>query len=91
MKSPPSTLPSPAQYDLLLFGKQAIDSDASQTGSILAGLMGWGQATFASAVEVAEDGKSVQVTREIDGGLETVEGKLPMVVTTDLRSVLLFC
>ncbi|CED82321.1 Electron transfer flavoprotein, beta subunit [Phaffia rhodozyma] len=85
VKSPPAAVASPASYDLLLLGKQAIDSDASQTGSILAGLLGWGQATFASTVEVGEDGKTATVTREIDGGLETVQGDLPMVVTTDLR------
>lgn len=71
-------------YDLVLLGKQSIDSDASQTGQILAGLAGWSQGTFASTVEVGEGGK-VKVTREIDGGLETVEGTLPMVVSTDLR------
>jgi len=69
--------------DLVILGKQAIDDDANQTGQALAALLGWGQGTFASKVAPA-DGK-VAVTREIDGGLETVELKLPSVVTTDLR------
>jgi electron transfer flavoprotein beta subunit len=69
--------------DLVILGKQAIDDDANQTGQALAALLGWGQGTFASKV-APSDGK-VAVTREIDGGLETVELKLPAVVTTDLR------
>jgi electron transfer flavoprotein beta subunit len=69
--------------ELVIFGKQAIDDDANQTGQMFAALMGWPQATFASKVAVA-DGKAT-VTREIDGGLETVEMTLPAVVTTDLR------
>ncbi len=69
--------------DLVILGKQAIDDDSNQTGQALAALLGWGQGTFASKVAPA-DGK-VAVTREIDGGLETVELKLPAVVTTDLR------
>jgi electron transfer flavoprotein beta subunit len=68
---------------LVLLGKQAIDDDANQTGQMLAALMGWPQATFASKVQIA-DGKAT-VTREIDGGLETLELKLPAVITTDLR------
>ena len=68
---------------MVIFGKQAIDDDANQTGQMFAALMGWPQATFASKVAVA-DGKAT-VTREIDGGLETVEMTLPAVVTTDLR------
>ncbi|NMG77734.1 electron transfer flavoprotein subunit beta/FixA family protein, partial [Aromatoleum diolicum] len=68
---------------LVICGKQAIDDDANQTGQMLAALMGWPQATFASKVALA-DGKAT-VTREIDGGLETLEIKLPAVVTTDLR------
>jgi electron transfer flavoprotein beta subunit len=68
---------------LVIFGKQAIDDDANQTGQMFAALMGWPQATFASKVVIAE-GKAT-VTREIDGGLETVELRLPAVVTTDLR------
>ncbi|WP_290652388.1 electron transfer flavoprotein subunit beta/FixA family protein [Aquisalimonas sp.] len=69
--------------DLVILGKQAIDDDANQTGQMFAALMGWGQGTFASVVAV-EEGK-IQVTREIDGGAETVALKLPAVVTTDLR------
>ena len=69
--------------DMVILGKQAIDDDANQTGQMFAALMGWGQGTFASEVDVQE-GK-VQVTREIDGGAETVSLKLPAVVTTDLR------
>jgi electron transfer flavoprotein beta subunit len=64
-------------------GKQAIDDDSNQTGQMLAALLGWGQGTFASKVEV--DGEAVSVTREVDGGLETVRLKLPAIVTTDLR------
>src|SRR5690606_17165081 len=71
------------QPQLLILGKQAIDDDANQTGQMLAALAGMPQATFASKVEVA-DGKA-KVTREVDGGLETVEISLPAVVTTDLR------
>jgi len=66
-----------------ILGKQAIDDDSNQTGQMLAALMGWPQATFASKLVVA-DGKA-QVTREVDGGLETLSLKLPAVVTTDLR------
>jgi electron transfer flavoprotein beta subunit len=68
---------------LVLLGKQAIDGDNNQTGQMLAGLKNWSQATFASKVEI--DGDSVIVTREIDGGLETLKCKMPAVVTTDLR------
>jgi electron transfer flavoprotein beta subunit len=68
---------------LVICGKQAIDDDANQTGQMLAALMGWAQATFASKVVIAAD--KATVTREIDGGLETLEIKLPAVVTTDLR------
>ncbi|QCG98837.1 electron transfer flavoprotein subunit beta/FixA family protein [Azospirillum sp. TSA2s] len=68
---------------MVILGKQAIDDDCNQTGQMLAALLGWGQGTFASKVVVG-DGK-VAVTREIDGGLETVELKLPAVVTADLR------
>jgi electron transfer flavoprotein beta subunit len=71
------------QPGLVILGKQAIDDDSNQTGQMLAALLGWGQGTFASKVEV--DGESVNVTREVDGGLETVKLKLPAVVTTDLR------
>jgi len=71
------------QPQLVVCGKQAIDDDSNQTGQMLAALAGWPQATFASKVTVA-DGKAT-VTREIDGGLETLEIALPAVVTTDLR------
>jgi electron transfer flavoprotein beta subunit len=71
------------QPKLVILGKQAIDDDANQTGQMLAALLGWPQATFASKVVIA--GEMATVTREIDGGLETVEIKLPAVVTTDLR------
>ncbi|KAJ4389867.1 putative electron transfer flavoprotein subunit [Gnomoniopsis smithogilvyi] len=70
--------------NFVLLGKQSIDDDAGQTGQMLAGLLGWSQATQASKVEFGE-GDSVSVTREVDGGVETLKGKLPMVVTTDLR------
>ncbi|MEA1649230.1 electron transfer flavoprotein subunit beta/FixA family protein [Nitrospirillum sp. BR 11164] len=75
------------QPGLVILGKQAIDDDANQTGQMLAALLGWAQGTFASKVVPAEGpmGASVAVTREIDGGLETVDLKLPAVVTTDLR------
>ena len=69
--------------ELVIMGKQAIDDDSNQTGQMLAGLLGWPQGTFASNLEIG-DGK-IQVTREIDGGLETVALNLPAVVTTDLR------
>ena len=68
---------------LVILGKQAIDDDASQTGQMLAALLDWPQATFASEVAVADD--SVEVTREIDGGHDTVKLTLPAVITTDLR------
>jgi electron transfer flavoprotein beta subunit len=69
--------------DLVLLGKQAIDDDSSQTGQMLAGLLGRGQATFASRIEIA--GGLATVTREVDGGLQTLELPLPAVVTADLR------
>ena len=68
---------------LVVCGKQAIDDDANQTGQMLAALMGWPQATFASKVVV--DDNVATVTREIDGGLETLELRLPALITTDLR------
>ncbi|SFJ30841.1 electron transfer flavoprotein subunit beta/FixA family protein [Aerobium aerolatum] len=68
---------------LVILGKQAIDDDANQTGQMLAALLGWGQATFASKVELGDG--SAQVTREVDGGLQVVDVKLPAIVTTDLR------
>ncbi len=73
------------QPGMVILGKQAIDDDSNQTGQMLAALLGWGQGTFASKVEVEVDGESVSVTREVDGGLETVKLKLPAIVTTDLR------
>jgi electron transfer flavoprotein beta subunit len=86
------------KIDLVVLGKQAIDDDSGTTGQMVAGLLGWGQvwccwsracvfmpqATFASAVEMT-DAKSVQVTREVDGGLETLQVQLPAVITADLR------
>jgi electron transfer flavoprotein beta subunit len=68
---------------LIILGKQAIDDDSNQTGQMLAGLLGWAQATFASKLEV--DGVYFNVTREVDGGLQTVKLKSPAIVTTDLR------
>jgi len=68
---------------LVIMGKQAIDDDNNQTGQMLAALLGWPQATFASKVKL--EGGGAQVTREVDGGLETLAIKLPAVVTTDLR------
>ena len=68
---------------LVILGKQAIDDDSNQTGQMLAALTGWAQGTFASKVEV--EGDTAKVTREVDGGLETVSLKLPAIVTTDLR------
>ncbi len=69
--------------ELVIAGKQAIDNDMNATGQMLAALLGWGQATFASAVKI-EDGAAV-VTREVDGGLQTISVKLPAIVTADLR------
>lgn len=71
------------QPQLVILGKQAIDDDANQTGQMLAALLDWPQATFASAVEI--EGDQVKVTREVDGGLETIALQLPAVITTDLR------
>jgi electron transfer flavoprotein beta subunit len=68
---------------LIILGKQAIDDDSNQTGQMLAALLGWSQATFAS--KLAIDGSDVTVTREVDGGLQTVKLKGPAIVTTDLR------
>ncbi len=68
---------------MLIVGKQAIDDDSNQTGQMTAALLGWAQATFASVIKV--DGDHAQVTREVDGGLETIKVKLPVVVTSDLR------
>jgi electron transfer flavoprotein beta subunit len=74
---------SKEQPKLVIMGKQAIDDDSNQTGQMLAALLGWSQATFASKVTMKND--SAEVTREVDGGLETLSVKLPAVVTTDLR------
>jgi electron transfer flavoprotein beta subunit len=71
------------QPQMVIMGKQAIDDDCNQTGQMLAALLGWPQGTFASKIEPAGD--SVSVTREVDGGLETLKLKLPAIVTTDLR------
>jgi electron transfer flavoprotein beta subunit len=71
--------------DLLILGKQAIDDDSNCVGQMLAELLQWPQATFASKVELAADQKSAKVTREVDGGLETLNVPLPAVVTADLR------
>ncbi len=71
------------QPSLVILGKQAIDDDNNQTGQMLAGLLGWGQGTFASKVELTDS--DVTVTREVDGGLETDKFPLPAIVTTDLR------
>jgi len=71
------------QPDLIVLGKQAIDDDSNQTGQMLAALLGWPQGTFASKLELTDD--KANVTREIDGGLETLSLNMPAVVTTDLR------
>ncbi|KAL8806028.1 MAG: hypothetical protein Q9182_001560 [Xanthomendoza sp. 2 TL-2023] len=76
--------------NLVVCGKQSIDDDSNQTGQMLAGLLGWGQATQAAEICFEADGDveggwRVRVTKEVDGGVETVRGRLPMVVTTDLR------
>lgn len=69
--------------DLVIMGKQAIDDDSNQTGQMLASLLDWAQGTFASKVQI--DGEKINVTREVDGGLETIEIKKPAIITTDLR------
>ena len=69
--------------ELVILGKQAIDDDSNQTGQMLAALLGWSQATFASKLDI--EGGSANVTREIDGGLETIKVTMPCIVTTDLR------
>lgn len=71
------------QPQLVILGKQAIDDDANQTGQMLSALLGWAQATFASEVQLSD--ASANVTREVDGGLQTIEIKLPAIITTDLR------
>ena len=69
--------------DVVILGKQAIDDDSNQTGQMLAGIMGWSQGTFASKIELLTD--QAEVTREVDGGLETLAITLPAIITTDLR------
>ena len=71
--------------NLVILGKQAIDDDSGQTGQMLAALLSWPQATQASKVQVSEDGEEITVTKEVDGGVDTVKAKLPMIITTDLR------
>ncbi len=71
------------QPGLVILGKQAIDDDANQTGQMLAALLGWAQGTFASRIVI--DGDTARVTREVDGGLQTVALRMPVIVTTDLR------
>ncbi len=71
------------QPGIVICGKQAIDDDSNQTGQMLAALLGWSQATFANSLEIKGD--TAEVTREIDGGLQTIEVKMPTVLTTDLR------
>ena len=71
------------QPGLVILGKQAIDDDANQTGQMLSALLGWAQATFASKLEI--NGDSADVTREVDGGLQMVKVKMPLIMTTDLR------
>jgi electron transfer flavoprotein beta subunit len=71
------------KVQLALLGKQAIDDDASQTGQMLAALLGWGQATFASRIEIT--GSVARIAREVDTGLQTMEMRLPAVITADLR------
>ena len=73
------------QPSMFILGKQAIDDDANQTGQMLAGLLGWPQATFLSKLEVAADRATAIVTREIDGGLQSLSISLPLVATADLR------
>ena len=68
---------------IIIVGKQAIDDDSNQTGQMLAALLGWGQATFVSKIDI--DGENIRATREVDGGLETLTVKIPAVLTTDLR------
>ena len=71
------------QPQLVILGKQAIDDDANQTGQMLSALLGWAQATFASKLEI--NGDSANVTREVDGGLQTIKVNMPLIMTTDLR------
>ncbi|HVR61442.1 MAG TPA: electron transfer flavoprotein subunit beta/FixA family protein, partial [Polyangia bacterium] len=73
--------------DVVLLGKQAVDGDSNQVGQILAGLLGWPQATFLAGVRLAADGKSATVTREVDAGVEEKRVRLPAVLTVDLRII----
>lgn len=73
------------QPNLVIMGKQSIDGDNNQTGQMLAELLGWSQGTFASKLELIDNNKKARVTREVDGGLETLELSMPSVITTDLR------
>ena len=73
------------EADLVIVGKQAIDDDSNQTGQIMAGLLGWPQGTFASELNFEDDKSGVSVTREVDGGLQTLKMSLPAVITADLR------
>jgi electron transfer flavoprotein beta subunit len=73
--------------DLVVLGKQTVDGDSNQVGQVLAGLLGWPQATFLASIRAAADGKSVTVTREVDAGVEEKRVRLPAVVTVDLRII----
>ena len=73
--------------DLVVMGKQSVDGDSNQAGQLLAGYLGWPQATFLASIVLAEDGKSATVTREVDAGVEEKKVKLPAVVTVDLRII----
>jgi electron transfer flavoprotein beta subunit len=73
--------------DLVVLGKQTVDGDSNQVGQILAGLLGWPQATFLAGIKLAADGKSATVTREVDAGVEEKRVRLPAVVTVDLRII----
>jgi electron transfer flavoprotein beta subunit len=73
--------------DLVILGKQAVDGDSNQVGQILAGLLGWPQATFLASIHLGADGKSATVTREVDAGVEEKRVRLPAVVTVDLRII----
>ena len=77
------TLVEKENPDLVIMGKQSIDDDSNQTGQMLSALLGWSQGTFASELNI--DGEKIEVTREIDGGLETISLKAPAIITTDLR------
>lgn len=74
-----------APIDVVILGKQSIDDDLGMTGQMLAGLLGWSQATFASKVEIDVAKKEATVVREIDGGGEEIRCRLPLIITTDLR------